>query len=123
MTLKSVLPKKSTTYKYGSSYTRLSTQRTLLTNLTTTYDPTGPVAPANLIPFVVAFDPTIPFLFNGAQAGGGLLGSPTVFDNVAQPGDTNINNVSVLQKLAQRETYPRRSSGGDHIPRLESDTH
>lgn len=52
MTLKSVLPEKSTTYKYGSSYIRLSTQRALLTNLKTTYDPTVPVSPANLIPFL-----------------------------------------------------------------------
>lgn len=66
MTLKGVLPEKSTTYKYSSSYIRLSTQRALLTNLTTTYDPTGPVSPVHLIPFVVAFDPTTPFPFNGA---------------------------------------------------------
>lgn len=98
------LPEKSTTYKYGSSYIRLSTQRALLTNLTTTYDPTGPVSPANLIPFVVAFDPTTPFLFNGAQAGGGLLGSPTVFDNVPSP-EILISITSMCFKNSPKERH------------------
>lgn len=52
----------------------------------------------------MAFDLTSTFSFNGAQAGGGLLGSPTVFDNVPNP-DILMSITSLCFKNSPEERH------------------